>query len=382
MRFGLGSGTFADLNSDSLSFGYSYSPQVPTTVVSPGGSIGSTIYGGGLSPTYTTSGNRPFAGDMSPSGSSTYNPHNFSASPSPSSSGGSSWIKDNALPLAQLAGDFLGGVMTNATNAGIASNNLDYQREYNNIIWSREDSAVRRRANDLLSAGLSQTLAAGSGAGAGGSSSAPQNSFQYANPISPGSMINYLSQVIGTVNSARMSSAQVNKVLADTTAVNVDNQTRQIGNQLSLIETQKRIDNLIRSGNLSDQQLSNLRAQRKTIDQQLKQLKLDYEINSYDFAYAKSTGLPHQSTGIIMDTVKALLGLSANPDKASAAEKSLKSVLPFISSMFLPDTTSVLNEVLSPDKSHEDRSKLIEGLKASKTQKETIDNFINGTNFF
>lgn len=52
--------------------------------------------------------------------------------------------------------------------------NLAYQKYYNSMIMSREDNAVQRREADLLAAGLSPTLAAGSAAGVGGSMSAPQ----------------------------------------------------------------------------------------------------------------------------------------------------------------------------------------------------------------
>lgn len=61
--------------------------------------------------------------------------------------------------------------------------NFEYQKELQQQIFSREDNAVQRRVSDLQSAGLSKTLAAGDGAGAGSvvstsssSLSAPQRS--------------------------------------------------------------------------------------------------------------------------------------------------------------------------------------------------------------
>ncbi len=46
-------------------------------------------------------------------------------------------------------------------------NNFNYQKALQQQIFAREDNAIQRRASDLQAAGLSKTLAAGSGAGAG-----------------------------------------------------------------------------------------------------------------------------------------------------------------------------------------------------------------------
>lgn len=66
---------------------------------------------------------------------------------------------------------------TNATNKAIAEANLAYQREYNNKIWEREDNAIGRRLIDLQKNGIS-VLADMQGAGAGGTTSAPQNTMK------------------------------------------------------------------------------------------------------------------------------------------------------------------------------------------------------------
>lgn len=65
-------------------------------------------------------------------------------------------------------------------NLNFQRENLAYQKELQQQIFQREDNAVQRRADDLQKAGLSKTLAAGSGAGAGSivSTSAPQNQFK------------------------------------------------------------------------------------------------------------------------------------------------------------------------------------------------------------
>lgn len=67
-------------------------------------------------------------------------------------------------------------IITNRKNFDLQKENLAYQKDLQNKIFEREDNAVQRRVNDLIKAGLSPTLAAGSSAGVGSvvSTSAPQ----------------------------------------------------------------------------------------------------------------------------------------------------------------------------------------------------------------
>lgn len=65
---------------------------------------------------------------------------------------------------------------TNAANMLMNQQNIDFQQKENEIARAREDDAIRRRANDLMGAGLSKTLAAGSAASAN-AMQAPQNSI-------------------------------------------------------------------------------------------------------------------------------------------------------------------------------------------------------------
>lgn len=72
-------------------------------------------------------------------------------------------------------------IKTNERNYNLQVENLAYQKDLQNRIFEREDNAVQRRVADLVSAGLSPTLAAGSAAGAGSvvSTSAPQKKSNF-----------------------------------------------------------------------------------------------------------------------------------------------------------------------------------------------------------
>lgn len=83
-----------------------------------------------------------------------------------------------ALPGVSSLVDTLGNMRntdkTNQTNKDIANQNLQfqnenlqYQKNLQEQIFAREDNAVQRRVDDLVAAGLSPTLAAGSAANAG-----------------------------------------------------------------------------------------------------------------------------------------------------------------------------------------------------------------------
>lgn len=87
-------------------------------------------------------------------------------------------IAGAALPGVSSLIDTLGNMRntdkTNQANKDIANQNLQfqnenlqYQKDLQKQIFAREDNAVQRRVDDLVAAGLSPTLAAGSAANAG-----------------------------------------------------------------------------------------------------------------------------------------------------------------------------------------------------------------------
>lgn len=105
----------------------------------------------------------------------------------------------------------------------------NYEKDLQNTIFDREDSAVQRRALDLEKAGLSKTLAAGSAANAGSAInvSAPQNIY---NP----NEISVFSALMDAYNQSRQVSslmslqeAQTSQALAEARKLNAEAHTEE-----------------------------------------------------------------------------------------------------------------------------------------------------------
>nr|DAO53680.1 MAG TPA: minor capsid protein [Microviridae sp.] len=108
---------------------------------------------------------------------------------------------------------------TNQTNKDIANQNLQfqnenlqYQKDLQKQIFAREDNAVQRRVDDLVAAGLSPTLAAGSAANAG---QAIETQALH-NDYSPKTMPTYgLSSMIGAGFDALKAVGELNRQKAE-----------------------------------------------------------------------------------------------------------------------------------------------------------------------
>lgn len=128
-------------------------------------------------------------------------------------------VASAALPGVSSLIDTLGNMRntdkTNQTNKDIANQNLQfqnenlqYQKDLQKQIFAREDNAVQRRVDDLVAAGLSPTLAAGSAANAG---QAIETQALH-NDYSPKTMPTYgLSSMIGAGLDALRAVGELNK---------------------------------------------------------------------------------------------------------------------------------------------------------------------------
>lgn len=218
----------------------------------------------------------------------------FSPSSSSSSSSGMSDFQKTALLSIAPAGigalaSLVNNASTNDTNYQIAQDNLDYQRAFNELIFQREDNAVWRRSQDLMNAGLSKTLAAGSAAGAGGSANAPENGYnRQTDAMTP--------QLLAQLGQTAVSNANTLLTMYQTHRANEAD--------LRLKNAQAAHQELINAD-----YAANAKVDSELKNQALNRAKLDYEVVNHDFQFARKTGLMHSSQGVVHDTAKLLLGL-------------------------------------------------------------------------
>lgn len=83
------------------------------------------------------------------------------------------WYESPATWGIGLGATALSNFGTNLFNYGLQSEAFDYQKDLNERIMQREDTAIQRRMADARAAGVNPYAVVGQGAGAGGSVSAP-----------------------------------------------------------------------------------------------------------------------------------------------------------------------------------------------------------------
>ncbi|QCS36920.1 DNA pilot protein [Tortoise microvirus 26] len=111
----------------------------------------------------------------------------------------------------------------NAQNLGFQRENLDYQKQLQQEMFGREDTAVQRRADDMLKAGLSKTLAAGGGASAGPvvSTQAPQGQAPQGQPAQRNSIQAQMSSLADLISLGTMG-AQLDLLKANARKATID----------------------------------------------------------------------------------------------------------------------------------------------------------------
>ena len=166
------------------------------------------------------------------------------------------------LPVAGAAGGFaLGGPIGAMIGSSAATGGMNYFGQYQNMnymkgiqheIFSREDNAVQRRTADLIAAGLSPVLAAGSSASAG-------NIVKTESPIHQG---------------------------------------LDIAGVLSLMKMQ--------------QDISLTKAQKDLIESQTNQNNLNTIVNKYNYEFYRDRGQPTNSSGFMKDLSQISGALKSN----------------------------------------------------------------------
>ncbi len=174
----------------------------------------------------------------------------------------------------------LGGVTEAGLNYSAQVQNLDYQKNLQKRIFQREDNAVSRRSRDLQNAGLSKTLAAGDGAGAGTAiqTSAPQLSM--VDKVATG--ISYAQQI-----------ANVRKTEEETQNLLV--QQREAESRMLSQDLERQYTNVklaIEKGNLDmlpltrqikESEINRTNAQVRQIDEIIKASELGRSIDTYKY---------------------------------------------------------------------------------------------------
>lgn len=182
--------------------------------------------------------------------------------------------------------------------------NLNYQKALQQQIFNREDNSVQRRVADLQAAGLSKTLAAGDGAGAGTVVSTSPFSGGYSGSNFSGSSFNgkapRMSQIDLVSTGLQLASAMANirQVSAETENALKQNQVMdsqmlndQVNRDYTTIKAAIEQGNLDMLGLTRQQKISvinHTNALTRSVDEQIRASMQNREINNYKL----STMLP------------------------------------------------------------------------------------------
>lgn len=217
--------------------------------------------------------------------------------------------------LASAGANLLGTKWTNDTNEKIAKQNLNYQREYNQTVWQREDtnnainrqredSAQQRAVADARAAGLSPLAAAGvqapsAGGTVSGGTSAPQLDYQAQAPVDFGSSFGQIGDMF---NSYQQQAFQARE--------NAENRKYNLLSTILGLAAQKEMNNA-RIGE-SARQYDATRVDNAS-NRRYEKARADYAVNNPSEVFGRSYGP-------LVDGIVALLGGKDTGLKGFAAD--------------------------------------------------------------
>jgi len=167
--------------------------------------------------------------------------------------------------------------------------NTKYQKKLQQQIFEREDNAVQRRKADLIAAGLSPVLAAGSAAGSGGivSTTAPQGN----------------SKALSEALNLAQQRESIKQTQAQTSLI--EKQKEKIDpeiNQINALKKKADSDTLL---NNATTKMRGVETNVKSIEGGIKSVELDK--NKYDLSLTKETGMS-SNPGVLGQTSMDIAG--------------------------------------------------------------------------
>lgn len=198
----------------------------------------------------------------------------------------------------------------NATNKTIAEENLNYQREYNQTIFEREDNALQRKLQDSIKSGIN-ILSGTEGSGTGGTAVPLNNAYERQGYEAQGytaqgytetmeraeaahseatkyQPMERIANIGNSINNGIMTAAQISKTNAETTAENIGNSFIAEKEEAEILKTRAEVEELHKRGKIEDaeyeeyikgsnERLKTLRLTNEATEENIKKTKADTE---------------------------------------------------------------------------------------------------------